>query len=430
MGSKQKPVDSTQTAHGLKRRQALQGLGALAAATPGLGVLGCGNESGGGATGGAQSTGGASTGGASTGGVSTGGASTGGVSTGGASTGGAPSTTGGAGPAQATGGAATTGGEATGGAAAGGPGTGGTASGGAAGGGAGGVNGGGANGGQIGAGGSGGGALVSPPWTNVPVTDFTKPDMPKAAPCNVVTKTDGAGQGPFFIHELEKADDVSLVRQDIRGRYNESAAAGVEMQLHVRLIDKTKSDAACAMMVPASDIEVYIWHTDAQGFYSGFGTRGTSDEQKPDAPYAGKPSSNNLENADRFCRGVQTTNSDGVVSFLSVFPGWYNGRVLHIHIVCFKKGSMSRGRIDYNKQKEPNWVFTTQFYFDVAFTKSVHEKYDPYKARIGIAGYTDMITPSRGSNGTAETNFSGREATATMSGDTVIAQIQMIVDPS
>jgi len=271
--------------------------------------------------------------------------------------------------------------------------------------------------------GSTGGMLTSPPWTSVPVQDSTNSTAPKALACNVVTKTDGAGQGPFFIHELEKMDDISLYRQDIRGQYNPSAEKGVDMELHVRLVDKTKSDAACMMLVPVPDIEVYIWHTDAQGFYSGFGMHGGADEQKPDAAYNGTPGSNNLENTDRFCRGIQVTNADGVASFLSYFPGWYNGRDLHIHIVCFKKGSASKGRVNYSKSNEKAWIFTTQFYFDPAFSKSVHEAVEPYKRRTTLSAYVDAMAANEGGN-------SGRHCTATKVGNKVVAQIQMIVDPT
>ncbi|HEY0468870.1 MAG TPA: hypothetical protein VGC79_31980, partial [Polyangiaceae bacterium] len=76
------------------------------------------------------------------------------------------------------------------------------------------------------------------PWTNVPVQDSTNATAPTPLKCDTVTKTDAAGQGPFFIHELEKMDDISLIRQDIRGQYNPDAEKGVDMELHVRLIDK------------------------------------------------------------------------------------------------------------------------------------------------------------------------------------------------
>jgi len=270
---------------------------------------------------------------------------------------------------------------------------------------------------------SSGGMLTSPPWTNVPVQDSSDSTNPKKLMCNVVTKTDAAGQGPFFIHELEKMEDIALYRQDIRGQYNETAEKGVDMELYVRLIDKTKSDAACGTMVPVSDIDVYIWHTDGQGFYSGFGVRGADDEQKPDQTYSGKPGMNDLDNNDRFCRGIQVTDQNGVAAFLSVFPGWYNGRDLHIHIVCFKKGSKSHGRVNYSKSNEPAWIFTTQFYFDPAFSKSVHEAVEPYKRRTMLSAYKDAMAANEAGN-------SGRHATATKVGNKVIAQIQMIVDPT
>jgi len=268
-----------------------------------------------------------------------------------------------------------------------------------------------------------GGMLTSPPWTAVPVQDSTDSTNPKPLMCNVVTKTDGAGQGPFFIHDLEKADDIALVRQDIRGQYKADAEKGVDMELYVRLIDKTKSDAACGMIVPVPDIEVYIWHTDGQGYYSGFGMKGGTDEQKPDAAYNGTPGSNNLENTERFCRGIQVTDANGVAAFLSVFPGWYNGRDLHIHIVCFKKGSMSHGRVNYSKSNEKAWIFTTQFYFDPAFSKSIHEAVEPYKRRTSLSAYADAMKADEAGN-------SGRHCTATKVGDKVVAQIQMVVDPT
>ncbi len=268
-----------------------------------------------------------------------------------------------------------------------------------------------------------GGTLTSPPWMNVPVQDSTNATAPKPLKCDVVTKTDNAGQGPFFIHELEKINDIGLLRQDIRGQYNPDAEKGVDMELYVRLVDKTKSDAACTVLVPVPDIEVYIWHTDAQGYYSGFGTRGTADEQKPDTVYGGKPSKDDLDNTDRFCRGIQVTDANGVAAFLSVFPGWYNGRDLHIHIVCFKKGSTSHGRVDYTKANEKAWIFTTQFYYDPSFSKSIHEAVEPYKRRTTLSAYSAAMAAD-------EPNNSGRHCTAMKVGNKVVAQIQMVVDPT
>ncbi len=361
------------------RRHALQGLGALAAAACGAGETGAGGA-GGSSAGGATSTGGVA------GAMSTSGGLLG--------SGGTPATSGGA----SNGGAPGSGGAGTGGAA-----NGGAANGGAP---AGGSAGQGTSGGMTGSGGSGGGGLTSPPFDMVP--------MCKAS------KTDAAGQGPFFIHDKEKSDDVSLYRQDIRGRYNPQAAAGVEMQLHLRILDATSTDCNGK---PVADVDVYIWHTDAQGYYSGFGKAGTSTEQKPDVPYAGAPGQNDLLNADRFCRGVQTTDAQGVVSFRSIFPGWYNGRDIHIHFVCLKKNSASRGRMNYSGGDH---LFTTQFYFEPTFTDSVHTVYEPYKARTTGA----LATYYQGSIKADEPNNSGLRAKASLTGDVVVAQMQILLTPT
>jgi protocatechuate 3,4-dioxygenase beta subunit len=176
-------------------------------------------------------------------------------------------------------------------------------------------------------------------------------------------------------------------------------------------------------------VDVYIWHTDAQGFYSGFGMRGGADEQKPDAPYNGTPGSKNLENNDRFCRGIQTSNADGVVSFRSIFPGWYNGRDLHIHFVAFKKGSLSAGRVDYSAaNSNGKWLFTTQFYFDPTFSKGIHEKNQPYLRRTTLSAYAGAMAADENGN-------SGLRAKSSLSGDVagvggiVTAQMQILLDP-
>jgi len=251
-----------------------------------------------------------------------------------------------------------------------------------------------------GSGGSGGGDLSAPPFDDVPVC--------------TASPTDGAGQGPFFIHDQEKDDDVSLFRQDIRGRYNADAEPGIDMELHLRILDATSTSCSGA---PIGDVEVYIWHTDAQGFYSGFGNPG---DQKPDEQYMGVPGQDDLDNSDRFCRGAQVTNADGVVSFRSIFPGWYNGRDIHIHLVVLKKGSTSRGRTTY---QGGDHLFTTQFYFEPDFTRSVHEVFEPYKRRTSIAKYQDAVLADENGN-------SGLRAKASLNGELVVAQMQVLLTPA
>ena len=97
---------------------------------------------------------------------------------------------------------------------------------------------------------------------------------------------------------------------------------------------------AASISSPVPGLEIYIWHTDGQGYYSGFGDPG---QQTPDIPYKGIPGKNDLKNNDRFCRGVGVTDANGVISSRSIFPGWYNGRDIHIHFMAIRPGSTSRG---------------------------------------------------------------------------------------
>jgi protocatechuate 3,4-dioxygenase beta subunit len=222
------------------------------------------------------------------------------------------------------------------------------------------------------------------------------------------SKTDAAGQGPFFIHDGEKSDDISLMRQDIRGRYKMDAEPGLEMQLHLRIL---KSKSEC---MPVPDVEVYVWHTDGQGYYSGFGDPG---DQKPDQRYAGVPGQNDLKNTDRFCRGYQITGADGIVSFRSIFPGWYNGRDLHIHFVALKKGSMTRGRTTYSGGDH---LFTTQMYFEPEFADMVYKTTEPYLRRTMLPDYAGAIKAD-------EPNNSGLRFKSEFNNNIVVAQMQVVL---
>lgn len=68
---------------------------------------------------------------------------------------------------------------------------------------------------------------------------------------------------------------------------------------------------------PLAGVLVDVWHCDKDGNYSEYG--GTSMQQ---TDYT----------SVHFLRGRQTTDSKGEVSFLSIFPGWYQGRAPHIHV--------------------------------------------------------------------------------------------------
>ena len=57
----------------------------------------------------------------------------------------------------------------------------------------------------------------------------------------------------------------------------------------------------------------------------------------------------------RYLRGAQVTNNEGVVEFTTIYPGWYQGRTVHIH------AKVHLGTTT---------VLTTQLYFDDALSDS------------------------------------------------------------
>ena len=92
---------------------------------------------------------------------------------------------------------------------------------------------------------------------------------------------------------------TDLFRSDIR-----DGKSGTLLTLTIRVVD---AGAACAV-VSAANVE--IWHVDAAGQYSQYGSQA----------------------ARTFLRGIQTTNSMGEVTFTTIYPGWYQGRATHIHV--------------------------------------------------------------------------------------------------
>jgi protocatechuate 3,4-dioxygenase beta subunit len=138
------------------------------------------------------------------------------------------------------------------------------------------------------------------------------------------TLTPEATEGPYYF-------DVDSIRSDISEDRD-----GTPLRLAVRVRDAEGCE-------PLANAVVDIWHCDAGGVYSGF--------------EAGE--------GERFLRGAQVTNRHGIVEFATVYPGWYQGRTVHIH---------AKVHLDRST------MLTTQLYFDDAVTDVVHAR-EPYAAR-------------------------------------------------
>jgi protocatechuate 3,4-dioxygenase beta subunit len=130
---------------------------------------------------------------------------------------------------------------------------------------------------------------------------------PSASSCTV-TLAETAGPFPT-------KDPSSLQRTDIR-----ADRTGVPFTITIAIQNKNNNCAALAGAL------VDIWHCDKDGLYSEYG--GTSMQT---VDYT----------AVHFLRGRQATDSNGMVGFTSIFPGWYQGRATHIHVHIYNAAGTS-----------------------------------------------------------------------------------------
>lgn len=115
-------------------------------------------------------------------------------------------------------------------------------------------------------------------------------------------------EGPYH------RDAQPLRRDTVEDRH------GTPLQLGVRL---TAHDGTAA-----SDATVEIWQCDALGRYSGFATPDDSEVVTADTAPRGQYLADQT-----FLRGRQTTDAAGMVEFHTIYPGWYPGRTVHIHVM-------------------------------------------------------------------------------------------------
>lgn len=144
-------------------------------------------------------------------------------------------------------------------------------------------------------------------------------------------------EGPYFV-------DEKLDRSDIRADPTDGTVKeGAPLELTF-LVSQLNGNCA-----PLAGALVDIWHCDADGVYS--------DASDPGFNTKGK----------KFLRGYQTTDTNGVAKFTTIYPGWYRGRAVHIHFKI---------RTSVGKAYE----FTSQLFFDDAFTDQVYTN-EPYASK-------------------------------------------------
>ena len=173
---------------------------------------------------------------------------------------------------------------------------------------------------------------------------------PAVTSCVLTPVTD---EGPFYF-------DPKLVRADITEKL-----AGAPLTLALRVVR-----AGDCIALPKARVDV--WHADAHGVYSGYERQqGTGDGTE------------RLALGKTFLRGTQFADSDGGVTFKTVYPSWYRGRTPHIHFKVFL---------------ENNEVAVSQLYFSDDVNAEVFEHAAPYRERFkkrDTFNTTDMFLRDR-----------------------------------
>lgn len=109
--------------------------------------------------------------------------------------------------------------------------------------------------------------------------------------------------GPF---PLDLTENPTFFRQDVREN-----KTGVQLNVKLRIIGANNC-------LPMPNVRVNIWHCDKDGLYSGY-------SQNNNPGQAGLT----------YLRGYQLADANGEVNFVTIFPGWYTGRICHIHFQVF-----------------------------------------------------------------------------------------------
>jgi protocatechuate 3,4-dioxygenase beta subunit len=165
-------------------------------------------------------------------------------------------------------------------------------------------------------------------------------------------------EGPYYV------DDETLRRDITEGR------PGVPLRLAIRLVDSR----SCA---PLPDAALDIWHSDALGVYSGFTASNPDGPGMPPPGFGpGGPRPRQIDST-RFLRGVQITDASGAVEFATLYPGWYFGRAIHVHM------KVHLGGLAEKKYSGGHVAHTGQLFFPEDVTERV-AKIQPYATRLSV----------------------------------------------
>lgn len=195
-----------------------------------------------------------------------------------------------------------------------------------------------------GGGGSDADAVTTATIGGTPTTPTTPTTTPTVTSCSVIPEETAGpypGDGSNTANGgIANALTLSgIVRSDIRSSVAGATgtAAGVLMTLTLTLVN---TNASCASL---AGYAIYLWHCDRDGRYSMYSS-GVTDQN--------------------YLRGVQETDANGQVTFTTIFPGCYAGRMPHLHFEVYR--SLTTATASTSKIK------TSQIAFPVADCETVY----------------------------------------------------------
>lgn len=202
-----------------------------------------------------------------------------------------------------------------------------------------------------------------------PELSATQKNASTNATCSLTTSsvtlqgTPQQTEGPYFVEDMPNRSDI---RSDTS---NGSVEQGIPLRLVIHVYGV--NDGSC---VPLKGAKLDLWHANSQGIYSGVKDMGTAE--------------------NNFLRGYQVTDNNGTVEFTTIYPGWYEGRAIHIH---------DKVRIFNGQEKELEW--TAQLYFNNSINEQVHEQ-TPYNSHgpVKTTNEQDMIYTGASADGLIQKN--------------------------
>ena len=189
------------------------------------------------------------------------------------------------------------------------------------------------------------------------LTSLTNDETATLAPqagADVCMLTPEQTAGPYFIK--------APMRSDIT-----DGKKGLPLKLAVEIVNMPDC-------VAVEGLTVEIWHCDAPGFYSGYPEMTVREPFDTLVMVATQAKDGHIppqKEEEKFLRGAQVTDAKGMIEFDSIFPGWYDPRLTHIHLKVSRDGKS---------------FLTTQLFFPDEMVTDIYTNHPDYKD-YGVCPY-------------------------------------------